>query len=116
MLRLLADECVSADIISGFRRRAPGIDLVCVHEVNLAKAKDPRILEWAAAEGRVVVTGDRNTLVGTAWERVRHGLPMAGVIALTPNVSVAKAIEDLQVLAECGDPEDLRNQVEYLKS
>jgi predicted nuclease of predicted toxin-antitoxin system len=39
------------------------LDLVRVQEVGLRTADDPDILEWAAAQGRVLVTRDRDTMI-----------------------------------------------------
>jgi hypothetical protein len=62
MLRLLIDEDVHGDIVAGLRRRQPGVDVVRVQEVGLAHTPDPVILEWAAGQGRVVVSVDKKTL------------------------------------------------------
>ena len=78
MLPLVADENVNGAIIRGLRRRQPGIDLIFVQEVGLDHTPDPDILEWAAAEGRIVITEDVNTMVGFAWDRVRAALADAG--------------------------------------
>jgi hypothetical protein len=34
---------------------------------------DPDVLEWAAREGRILLTHDVNTMLGHAWDRVRLG-------------------------------------------
>lgn len=67
MLRLVSDEDVHDDIIRGLRRREPALDIVRVLDVGLDHTPDPIILVWAAREGRVLVTGDLNTMVGFAW-------------------------------------------------
>ncbi|HWQ14971.1 MAG TPA: DUF5615 family PIN-like protein [Roseiflexaceae bacterium] len=48
----------------------------------MAAAPDPTVLEWAASEDRVLLTHDRATLVGFAYERAGRGEPMSGVIAV----------------------------------
>jgi hypothetical protein len=67
MLRLATDEDVHEDIIRGLRRREPALDIVRVVDVGLGHTPDPLILEWAAGEGRVLITGDLNSMVGFAW-------------------------------------------------
>ncbi len=71
MLRLVSDEDVHDDIIRGLRRRERGLDIVRVLDVGLDQTPDPDILEWAANQERIVVTGDLNTMVGFAWARRR---------------------------------------------
>ena len=80
MLPLAADESLSGRIIRGLRRRLPNVDLVTAREAGLAGRPDPEVLEWAASEGRVLVTEDENTMIGFARDRVKAGLPMPGVI------------------------------------
>lgn len=114
MLRLLFDEDVHGDIVDGLRRRQPTLDLVRVHEVGLIHTPDRLILEWAAQNDRVVVSVDKKTLAGEAWDRVAHGLPMAGVAILRILLTIGQAINELELIAIVGNPEDLRDQVIYL--
>lgn len=85
-----------------------------VHDIGPKDMPDPDILEWAAREGRVVVTQDVNTLVGYALQRVRAGLPVAGVIAIRGPVPFGQAVEEVEVLGLAGEEDDLRDQVIYI--
>ena len=69
MLHLAADENFNGDIVRGLRRRDPDLDLIRVQDVGLSGADDDAILEWAANEGRVVVTHDISTLADYALLR-----------------------------------------------
>lgn len=53
-----------------------------VQEVGLRQADDLVVLEWAANEGRIVVTHDVSTMLDFAYERVAAGLPMPGVFEI----------------------------------
>ncbi len=64
MLPLAGDESRHGDIVRGLRRREPDIDLVLVEEAGLRGSVDPDVLGWAAAESRVLITQDENTMVG----------------------------------------------------
>src|SRR5947199_4887908 len=114
MLRLLTDEDVHGDIVHGLRRRQPTLDLVRVHDVGLRYTPDPIILEWAAQQGRVVVSVDKKTLAVDAWDRVARGLPMPGVAILRIVLSIGQAIKELEIIACAGNPDDFRDQVIYL--
>ena len=48
MLRLLADENFSGDIVRGLLRLRPELDVVRVQDVGLAGAADSDILAWVA--------------------------------------------------------------------
>lgn len=94
MLPLAADEDLHGAIIRGLRRREPTIDLLRVVDVHPPGTPDPVVLEWAATSGRIVITQDESTMVGYAWDRVRAGLPMPGVIVRSRHtVSIQKAID-----------------------
>jgi hypothetical protein len=66
MLQLASDADVHGEIIRGLRRRAPDIDLVRVQDELAEGTPDPDVLAWAAAEGRVLISNDRNTMIAEA--------------------------------------------------
>lgn len=72
-MRLLSDENFNEDIVRGLLLRRPDLDLRRVHEVGLEGADDPTILEWAAANNRIVLTHDRATMPDFAYARVVTG-------------------------------------------
>jgi predicted nuclease of predicted toxin-antitoxin system len=114
MLPLAADESLHGHIVRGLRRREPSIDLVCVEEAGLGGSTDPEILEWAATEGRTLVTQDENTMIGYAWDRVKAGRPMPGLVVRGKGVTIRRAIDDLLLAALCGVSEDFKDQVKHL--
>lgn len=82
MLRLAADENFNNNIVRGLLRRRPDLDIVRIQDVGLSGASDPAVLEWAAREGRVLLTHDVSTLTRYADERVQAGKPMPGVFEI----------------------------------
>jgi hypothetical protein len=113
-LRLLADENLDGDIIRGLFRRQPTLDIVRVQNVGLTGAPDERVLEWAADNGRVLLTHEVNTIPRYAYDRVRAGLAMVGVIEASPSLPVSVVLDDVLLLAAELDPQDLDGQVLYL--
>jgi hypothetical protein len=101
VLRLLADEDFDNRIVNGCFRRQPAVDLLRVQEVDLAGADDPTILARAAEDGRVLLTHDVSTMTDFAYERIGAGLPTPGVFVISQSMPVARAIEELLLLAEC---------------
>lgn len=114
MLRLARDADVRGGIIRGLRRQAPEIDLVRVQEVLPEGTIDPLILAWTADEGRVLITNDRETMVGFAYERLAAGEPLPGVILTTNEQSIGTSIEQILMIAECMSEGEIRDQVVFL--
>ena len=74
-------------------------------------ARDVDILSWAAVDNRVVITNDRNTMVGLAYRRAAAGEPVPGVIATTNKQSIGSAIDDILLIALYMSDEDMRNHI-----
>lgn len=79
MLKFLVDENLNNDILRGLIRRVPELDIVRVQDVGLAGADDQSVLEWAAGQGRVLLTHDVPTITCFAYERLARAEPMPGV-------------------------------------
>lgn len=114
MLKLAADENFNNDILRGILRRNPDLDILRIQDVGLSGADDPTVLEWAAQEGRILVTHDVQTITRYAYERVEAGKTMPGVFEVSRRVPVGTAIEDILLLAECSLEGEWEGQVRYL--
>jgi hypothetical protein len=114
VLRFAADENFNRDMVRGLVRRKPDLDIVRVQDVGLAGADDPTVLEWAAVQGRVVITHDVSTLTKHAYDRVAAGQAMPGVFEVVSGAGVGSAIDDLLLLAECSHEGEWEGQVRYL--
>jgi predicted nuclease of predicted toxin-antitoxin system len=111
MLRLASDADVHGEIIRGLRRRLPEIDLVRAQDALPEGTPDPEVLVWAAAENRILITNDRNTMVGFAYQRVAAAGLVPGLIATTNEQSIGSAIDDILLIAENMPEEEIRDQV-----
>jgi len=114
MLLLVSDENFNNDILRGLLRRIPELDIVRVQDVGLRGADDAVILEWAANEDRVVLTHDAAAMASFAYDRVREGLSMPGVIEVADDLPIGQVIEDVLLLAEYSDKHEWEGQVVYL--
>lgn len=110
MLRLATDADVRGEIIRGLRRRLPGLDLVRIQDALPEGTADPDVLAWAAAEGRVLLTNDRNTMVGFAYARAAD-FSLPGVVVLTNAQSIGSTIDDVVLIAEVMPETEVRAQV-----
>jgi hypothetical protein len=112
VIRLLTDEHIPRALIDALLDR--GVDVIRVQDFGLDSTPDPDILEWAAAQSRVFVTFDRGTVPGFAYDRIRAGLPMPGVVVVDDTLSIGSMTDELHVLAACGTLDDFRDQVVYI--
>ena len=62
-------------------------------------------------ENRILITNDRNTMLGFAYERVAAGEAMPGLIATTHEQSIGSAIDDILLVAEHLSAEEFRHQI-----
>jgi predicted nuclease of predicted toxin-antitoxin system len=114
VLRLLADENFNGRILRALRRQIPDLDVVRAQDGSMYGADDPTLLQFAANEKRILLTHDIETLVGYAWERVRLGRPMPGVIVVLTDRPIGQVIEDLEILLLASEPEELEGQIRFL--
>jgi hypothetical protein len=101
MLRLAADEDFNNRILRGLLRRNPDLDIVRVQDAGLRGRGDTEVLEWAATEGRVLLTHDVTTMKQHVDERIAAGLLMPGIFELNQSLPIGQAIEEILLLAEC---------------
>ena len=114
MLRLLSDENFNGEVVRGLMRRLPDLDLRRVQDVGLGGASDPKVLAWAAVEGRILLTHDRKTLPSFAFQRVRSGLDMPGVLVVHSRSPVGPAIDELILVCLASLEAEWRDRVDYL--
>ena len=114
MLRFAADEGFNRNVIAELRRRDPSIDIATVQERNLRSQPDPVILEWAASEGRVLLTHDVNSMRGLAADRIRSGAAMPGVLVVHWNHRVGQVADAVELAAGASLDGEWENRVEYL--
>lgn len=116
MVKLLADEDFNNRIVRGLRRRQPQFDIVRVQDVLTREERDDdrKVLEWAAAEQRVVLTHDVTTMRSYAEARVAAGLSMPGVFEVSQDLPIGQAIEEILLLAECSLEGEWEGQIRFL--
>ncbi len=89
-------------------------DVLTAQWDDTARWPDPALLDRATALGRVLVSQDED-LLAEAARRQRAGQEFAGLIyAHQQAVTVAKLIEDLELLARVVEPWEMVNRVEFL--
>jgi hypothetical protein len=114
MLRLLADENLPAAVVSGMRRRLPGLDLVTVQELAFRGRTDPVLVDWCIQEGRVLVTQDIRTIPPLIGARIASGQPVCGVIIVKQHGSLADTLFDLEMICLTTSIADWTQVVAYI--
>ncbi len=114
MLRLATDEDFNNRILRGLLRRMPSLDVSRVQDVGLCGSKDPDVLEWAARDGRVLLTHDASTMSAFAYERVKQGLVMPGIFEISPDMPIGQAIEEIVMIAMASLEAEYEGQVRHL--
>jgi hypothetical protein len=110
-MRFLADENFDNDIVRGAMRRLSVFDLLRAQDVGLSGADDSVVLAWAAEQRRVVLTHDARTMVAHACQRIADGLPMPGVLVVRRRTPIAKAVDDLVIVATCSQEGEWENRI-----
>src|SRR5439155_6966570 len=94
---VLADENIPNTLIEALTLREPTLDIVRAIDKGLGGLDDPTVLEWAASEGRVVITRDPSTMPKHAYERLAAGLYMPGMIVITTQQVSRRIVEDILI-------------------
>jgi uncharacterized protein with PIN domain len=114
MLRFLTDEDLDGRVTRALLARVPGLDLVRVQDAGLMHTPDPDILAWAATEGRILLTHDRNTMTGFARVRVDAGHPMPGVFVVDRQTPIGRILNDLEAMAAASEMDEWRDQIVFV--
>ena len=85
-----------------------------IQDAGLSGADDPAVLEWCALEGRILFTHDVNTITGYAYERIKSGKRMPGILEIRQTLPIKQIIEEILLLAECFEEGEWENRIIYL--
>lgn len=110
MTRFLWDENASHHLLRAVRRIRSDLDIVTVQQLGLTGASDPVVLDRAVADGSVLVTHDRSTMLDIISARKRAGMAVPGVVIVQlSKASIGDLATDLLFLAEAAEPADWEN-------
>lgn len=112
-IRLLIDEDVDVAIVAAARLLAPGIDLLTVRDSGLKGRPDCEVLRFAAENGRIVVSCDRNTMTAAFYEFVATA-SSPGLNIVPQRLDPGTAIDDLQLMWEASNADEYRDYIIWL--
>lgn|SRR4030067_1624797 len=111
-IKLYMDVHIPKAITIGLRLR--NVDVITAQEDGKNTLSDSELLDHATALKRVLFTFDDDLLIEAA-NRQKKGKPFSGVICASPlSISIGTCIQNLEIIAKAGEPEDLVNRVEFL--
>jgi predicted nuclease of predicted toxin-antitoxin system len=113
MVPFLTDVNFNGRALRALLRAIPTLDVVRAQDVGLDGADDPTVLEWAAQNGRVLLTHDEKTMPGHAYQRLTAGQRMAGVVIVAVPIG-GRVVADLILMIECSQDDEWENQVRYV--
>jgi predicted nuclease of predicted toxin-antitoxin system len=112
MIRFYMDEHVPGPITRGLRRR--GVDVLTAQQDGMEGRADPLLLDRATQLDRVLFSQDED-LLREAASRQQRGESFVGVIYVhQESASIRQCVEELELIAKCGRPEEFANLVRYL--
>lgn len=114
MLRFLVDEDFDNRILRGLLRRQPDLDIVRVQDTHLSGEDDETILDWTFQEGRILLTHDASTMTDFAYQRMREGKSVLGIVEVPQWLGIGAAIEDILTIAMSCAEEEFENRIEFL--
>jgi len=113
-IAFVADENFNNELVRGLRRRLPSVDLVRLQDEGLTGAPDPEVLNWCAAQQRLLLTHDASTMPHHLVERLAQGRTGAAVLIVRGPYSQGQIIEDLVLIATCSDLSEYLDRCTYL--
>ena len=115
MFRWLADENLHRPIVTAVLRLQPAMDVMLAQNVQEVAGKpDPDVLAWAAAQGRIVVTHDADTMPKHARQRIAKGLAMPGLLLIRYGTPVKTAADQWLTMEQASFPEEWPGQIRFL--
>src|SRR5450755_3127313 len=106
MIRFMADADLNGSIVGGCRRREPAIDFLSANDANLEGVSDPGVLALAAAEDRILVSHDFQTMPRHFGDFLQARGSSPGVLVVPQSLPIGEAIEELVLIWGASDAEE----------
>jgi predicted nuclease of predicted toxin-antitoxin system len=93
---------------------ARGVDVVTAQADGTTRLHDSELLERARELKRIMFSRDAD-FVSEATARQRRNEPFAGLIyAHQLRVTIGRCVQDLELIAQCSEPDGFLNPIEHL--
>jgi hypothetical protein len=113
-VKFLADENFNNDILRGVWRRIPDASFTRVQDTGIAGADDPRVLEYAAEQGYIILSHDVNTMRGYFYDRITAGLPTPGLFLVHKQTPISEVIDALELVILASEEHEWFGRATYI--
>ena len=111
MIRFLADADLNEGIVAGCLRREPEMDFLSANEADLEGVPDPEVLALAAAQDRILVSHDFQTMPRHFGDFLQAGNSSPGVLVVPQRLPVGDAIDELVLIWGASDADEWRDRI-----
>jgi hypothetical protein len=112
--RFQADNDLRASIRTGVLRREPAIDFQSAHAASLDGIADPVVLRLTAAQGRILVSHDENSMPAHFKDFLRGGSRSPGVLMVPQNAPAGRVIESILLIWIASEAGEWTNRITWL--
>jgi len=116
LIRFQADADIRQQIVLAVRRLEHSIDFASAADSKLIGTADPHILDFAAREGRVLVTHDRRTMIEHFRNHLEQAKLSPGVFLVSQFAATNAVAEALVMVWSASEITDWENQLRHLPS
>ena len=110
-VRFYADEHFPGPITRGLVLR--GVDVLTAQLDNRERATDEALLQRATQLDRVLLSSDKDFYT-IAHELQAAGRRFSGVLSVPASLSYRAAIDDLELIAQCSEPDEWAGRISRL--
>lgn len=110
-IRFLADASLNGAIVSGCKRREPTMDFLSANDAKLEKVPDPEVLALAAAQNRILVSHDFQTMPRHFGDFLQAHGSSPGVILVPQYLPIGEAIDELVYIWGASGMEEWANRI-----
>jgi hypothetical protein len=112
--RFQADNDLRASIRTGVLRHEPAIDFQSAHAANLDSTRDPEVLRLAAAQGRILISHDENSMPGHFRDFLDGGTHSPGVLMAPQGAPTGAVIESILLIWVASEADEWVDRIVWL--
>ena len=112
--RFLADNDLRSSIRTGVLRHEPSVDFLSAHAAHLDGLPDPEVLRVAAAQNRLLVSHDENSMPGHFRDFIETGHRSPGVLMVPQGAPAGRVIESILLIWLASESEEWISRIVWL--
>jgi hypothetical protein len=112
--RFQADNDLRGSIRTGVLRREPSIDFRSAYSAKLDGLPDPEVLRLAAAQGRILISHDENSMPGHFGDFLTGGRSSPGVLIVPQGAPVGRVIESIVLIWIASEADEWIDRIFWL--